>query len=76
MEYLGIWRFSKKICRVVMVYSRNTEETMKTMEEGTEEKEEESLLIGRDFNARVGKNANNANGTKEKQRTSLNKKPG
>lgn len=28
---------------------------MKTMEEGIEEKEEESLLIGRDFNARVGK---------------------
>lgn len=49
------------------MYSRKTEETMKTMEEGIEEKEKESLLIRKDFNARVGKR--NANERKAKDKS-------
>lgn len=40
--------------RVLTVYSQKIEETMKEIVEGIEEEEEEALLIGGDFNARVG----------------------
>ena len=44
----------KKNWRIVTVYSQNTKEIMQTITEGIEEREEGRLIMGGDFNARVG----------------------
>lgn len=46
-------RVGERDWRMLTVYSQNIEETMKEIVEGIEEEEEEALLIGGDFNARV-----------------------
>ena len=40
--------------RIVTVYSQNTKEIMQTITEGIEERQEGRLILGGDFNARVG----------------------
>lgn len=44
----------EKIWRILVMYSQSIEETMKIIKTGIEEREEECLVLGGDFNARVG----------------------
>lgn len=47
-------KHKRKNWRIVTVYSQYTKETMQTITEGIEEREEGCLILGGDFNARVG----------------------
>ena len=44
----------KKNRRIVTVYSQNTKEIMQTITDGIEEREDGRLILGGDFNTRVG----------------------